>query len=91
MVNSIETKYKALLDVECKFFPKGVIATKYGPYIIPPNTLSDWIGNSETIKSAYETYSFAPNTKRMRQHSFKNWRQQSTCGSKKLRAQSIPI
>ena len=27
-VHSIETKYKALLDVESKAFPKGVVATK---------------------------------------------------------------
>ena len=46
-VNSEEMKYKALLDVKCKAFPKGVVATKYS---IPLNILSNLIKNSENIK-----------------------------------------
>ena len=60
-------------------------------YDIPPNTLSNWINNSETIKSAYETSSFAPTTKRMRTAKFQELEAAVDLWFKEVRAKSIPI
>ena len=87
-VHSIETKYKALLDVECQAFPKCVVAAKYG---VPANTLSNWIKNTEAIKKAYETSSFAPKTKRMRTSKFQELEAAVDLWFKEIRAQNIPI
>jgi transposase-like protein len=55
---TLETKYKAILEVEEKVLPKGEIAKKYG---VPSNTLSTWLSKAEEYKKAYETQEFGPN------------------------------
>ena len=63
IVQSIETKYKAIIEVEAGLKKKAQIAREFN---VPSNTLSTWLKSKDKIKEAFENSSFGPKTKRMR-------------------------
>ena len=51
---TLETKYRAILEVEKGAKTKTQIAKDYG---VPPNTLSTWLSKAADYKKAFETRS----------------------------------
>ena len=59
---TLDTKYKAILEVE-KGAMKKVVATKFG---IPPSTLSTWLCKKDDIKARCESGTVGPKAKAMK-------------------------
>ena len=87
IVQSIETKYKAILEVESGK-KKAQIARDFS---IPANTLSTWIKSKEKIKEAFENSSFGPKTKRMRTAKYQQLEEALDLWFKESRAQLVNI
>ena len=59
---TIDTKYKAILQVE-KGVQKKIVAEQFG---VPPSTLSTWLKSKDSIKSRCNTGTVGPNAKVMK-------------------------
>jgi len=88
IVQSIETKYKAILEVEAGVKKKAQIARDLG---IPANTLSTWIKSKDKIKDAFESSSFGPKTKRMRTAKYQQLEEALDIWFKESRALDVNI
>ena len=85
---TIETKYKAILEVEKGLKKKQDIASQFN---IKPATLSTWIKNKDKIKSSYESSNFSPSSKRMRTSQYPDVEKALDTWFKEARSADAPI
>jgi transposase-like protein len=87
-VNSVETKYAAIVEAEKGSKSKCDIAKDFN---IPPSTLSTWLKQSDKIKAAMQTSDFSHARKRMRSALHKDLDEACLIWFKSARTQNIPL
>ncbi len=87
-LQTLETKYRAILEVEAGKKKKIDIAKEIG---VPPNTLSTWLTDVVRIKAAFETQEWGPKTKKMKKSQFGNLDKGLDKWFRQARTLDIPI
>lgn len=87
-LQTLETKYKAILAVEDGSKKKSQIAKDLG---VPPNTLSTWLKNAAGIKKSFESQEWGPQTKKMKKSQFEDVEEALDVWFRQARTLSIPI
>ena len=85
-IHKIETKYRAILDVEAGSRSKSEVAKCYG---IPLSTLSTWVKNAEKTKDAFMANGNA--RKRVKSCQYPDVEDALFTWFKAARSQNIPI
>ena len=67
--NTLETKYKAIMEVEKKKKTKTAIAKEFN---IPLNTLSTWLSKADYYKDAYQKQEFGGKVKRLKKGNYED-------------------
>ena len=87
-INTLGTKYKAILEVEKGLKTKTQIAKDFN---VPINTLCTWLKKADDYKKAYETHSFGPQNKRMNKVDIEDMNDALHAWMREAHAHDIPI